>query len=1130
MNSRQFSRRPLALAVAALVVASGMFSESTYAIAPVFLDGVRQPAPEANVIGATHGQPVRYIVRFQELPLALYNDGLAKNPANAVSGIASIPNKTMKSGRVRLDVKSSQALAYVNYVKQQQTRHLSDIAAAIGQAPVVLHMMQHALNAAVLKLTAAQADKIAKLAGVVAVERDRPHQLATDIGPGFIGASSIWWGTPAGQDTLFANGFEATPGYRGDGMVIGDIDTGYNSMSPSFQATDSSGYTITNPLGSGNYIGQCNVANISRAGCNDKVIGVYDMINLTGGGTTFSVEDTQGHGSHTASTAAGDARMATLSGYTAPISGVAPHANLVIYYACSPDKTVACSSAATAGAADQAVADGIVDALNYSISGGDDPWNDATSLAFLAASDAGIFVAAAAGNTGASAPNQVPGTANHWEPWVATVAAGTHTGGPIGFQLSVNGAGAPGPIPLTPAASGTGLSAPATNEPIIVSPTYGTAGDACVAFGAGTFTGGLALLTYDGTCGTNTMAGRAITAGADYVLIVANTDGGFISGANKPKPVFTTGLTIGNALQAFASANSGTTGNISYPASRLPVQPDELADFSLLGPTKIDMIKPDLQAPGVSILAAVANDGSANGPNLVALYDGTSMATPHTTGSGALMLGLHPGWTPAEAKSALMMTAKEAGLTKADGSTPSDYFDRGSGRIQDFIASRAGLILNETGLNFANADPAFGGDVGALNIASMQASDCVTVSGATSSPSCAFTRKFRSTQDHAVTWTASFSGDVTATATPSSFPVGANANSQPIHIDVDATAYNADGAFHFGEMLLTPSDSSLTPLHLPMAIRVPPPAIAAAPSPLAIGIASPATSGSSTLTVSNIGGPTLNVSNTNDTTTAFAPYVLLDQASQGNFGDFSDYFLDFSEGIYVADDFQTSDPTTNLSKLVFPGFVTKGASLAGYAGNPVHFEIYADMAGTPVGNPETVAPSYVWNFVATIGTTAGLSVDGNTISIDLNAAGASATTLAPGRYWMVAYPETAYATGGWAQFESTSTFGYNAHVINPQGSFGIGTVWLDNTDPTNGDIYPGMAMHIEAMVPCGATWLSTSPGSLMLDGHLSAPVTVTADSTQFPGAASSASAYLCLDSNDAAHPVYVVPVTATVTP
>ena len=273
--------------------------------------------------------------------------------------------------------------------------------------------MHHALNAVVMVLTPQQANTVAKLPGVAAVERDRPIPLATDIGPGFIGAASVWFGASAGQDTLFAGGFDDAGGYRGDGIVIGDIDTGYNSESPSFSATDNRGYTISNPLGSGNYIGQCGVSGISLAGCNDKVIGVYDEIDLTSGASspTYSVEDTQGHGSHTASTAAGNYRSATLAGYTAPISGIAPHANLVVYYACSPDPTVQCSTAATSASVDQAVQDGIVDALNYSISGGGSPWNDSTSLAFLSAVDAGIFVAAAAGNTGTSVPVPVPGSA-----------------------------------------------------------------------------------------------------------------------------------------------------------------------------------------------------------------------------------------------------------------------------------------------------------------------------------------------------------------------------------------------------------------------------------------------------------------------------------------------------------------------------------------------------------------------------------------------------------------------------------------------------------------------------------------------------------------------------------------------
>src|SRR5678816_3664897 len=88
-------------------------------------------------------------------------------------------------------------------------------------------------------------------------------------------------------------------------------------------------------------------------------------------------------------------------------------------------------------AVEHAIQDGIVDALNYSVSGGADPWNEPVSLAFLSAASAGIFIAAAAGNTNASVPVAIPGSANHLEPWVTTVAASSHTGGPLVNALSL---------------------------------------------------------------------------------------------------------------------------------------------------------------------------------------------------------------------------------------------------------------------------------------------------------------------------------------------------------------------------------------------------------------------------------------------------------------------------------------------------------------------------------------------------------------------------------------------------------------------------------------------------------------------------------------------------------------------
>jgi len=1130
MTSRIIRLRPLASAVALITIA-GLATNASFAGSPVYIDDSGKLGSDSRFVAndiANTNKPARYIVRFEEQPLALYNGSAA---TRAVNGIGSIPYKKMPNGRQRLDVHSTQAQSYLSYLNDKHQQHLGDIATALGHAPTVKYHMKHALNAALLELSPADVAKVLKVPGVVAVERDRPHPLATDIGPGFIGAASVWWGTTASQDTIFANGFENTAGFRGDGMVIGDIDTGYNSMSPSFQATDAYGYTVQNPLGSGNFLGQCNVAGISLAGCNDKVIGVYDEIDLTNGsGGPYSVEDVQGHGSHTGSTAGGDGRSATLAGYTAPISGVAPHANLVIYYACSPDPAVQCSTAATSASVDQAVADGVVDALNYSISGGTDPWNDSTSLAFMAAADAGLFIAAAAGNTGASAPNQVPGTANHLEPWVVTVAAGTHTGGAIAPDLSITGPGTPPAnvqnIPLTEGSGDTPPTATITAA-MNLSPTFDNGNfppggnDACAAFPAGQFAGAIALVAR-GTCTFSTKVTNAVNAGAIAVIISDNRPEAPLTPSvpGATVPVYAVTQAQGTDLQTWLAANGNTApAVIPYPPVRQPTQPDVLAGFSLLGPATTPLIKPDVQAPGVNILAAIANDGTAGGPDLVALFNGTSMATPHTTGSGVLMMGLHTDWSPQEAKSALMMTALEAGLTKADATTPSDYFDRGSGRLQDFPASKAGLVLNETGLNFAAANPATGGDPSTLNIPSMQSNNCVTldITGTTSTNTCTFTRFFRTTQNHTVTWTAAFTG-VTATALPASLSVHAGANPQPIAVTVDATGYASDDAFHFGEMTLTPDDTSLPTLHLPIAVKILPPAIAVAPTSLDIKIPPPKTTKDGTLTVTNTGGPTLNVTNTNDNTTPSTKFVIIDQPSQGNNAYYATFFTDFGAGSYASDDFVVPGNGTNLSAIVVPGFST-GTPLSSLAGTPVHFQIYANAGGLPDGGPEGLGNAPVYSYDTTIGSP-GLDVTGDTISLDLVAAGATATNLPAGTYWLVVFVDMDFGTdGGFAQFVTTAGQGSTGAEFGPV--FGE-TNWAAITDA------PGFAMHIEEQVPCGAAWLSTAPSTLTLGGLLSGTVTVTADSTQFPvpGHGMTADAFLCIDSNDANNPVVAVPVHA----
>ncbi len=520
MKSRHLRLRPFALAIAGLVAATGL-SVNYPAIASVVID------ESGHGIGADttvvdHNVVAKYIVRFQELPLALY-DG-------SVPGLAGIPRTVEPGRRAHADTQSAQANSYVNYLASQQSQHLTDMSKALGRSVAAEHQMRYALNAAVVTLTGDEAKKVAQLSSVAGVERDENRQLMTDIGPGFIGAASVWWGAHAGQDTMFATSFETTQGYRGEGIVVADIDTGYNSNSPSFAGVDDSGFAFTNPLGSGNYLGLCNPSSAQQpstlytvpfAGCNDKVIGAYDFIDPypapipPAPATFYSAEDYQGHGSHTASTAAGNTRNGTIGAYSARISGVAPHANMVIYYACS---AAGCPTSATAGAVDQAIQDSVVDSLNFSISGGTNPWSDSTSLAFLSAADSGIFIAAAAGNTSTSVPNQLPGTANHFEPWVTTVAAANHSGGPLGYFLTASGAGAPAPIGMNTAPNSAQPSA-AIATTLTVSPNFAAAND-CAALPAGSATGKLLIMHFvSGPCGTNGLAIVAKTAGAAQVLL-----------------------------------------------------------------------------------------------------------------------------------------------------------------------------------------------------------------------------------------------------------------------------------------------------------------------------------------------------------------------------------------------------------------------------------------------------------------------------------------------------------------------------------------------------------------------------------------------------------------------------------
>ncbi|MBK8984913.1 MAG: choice-of-anchor J domain-containing protein [Chloroflexi bacterium] len=699
-----------------------------------------------------------YIVQFSEPSLASYTGGIAGLEATS-------PQAT---GARRLDANSPASKAYTDYLSQQHSAFAASAEQTLGRSIEVAFDYTAALNGVAVRVDHQEAARLAALPGVLAVYGDTLRELTTDVGPLHIGAPAVWNGdTGSGVAT------------RGEGVVIGVIDSGINSQHPAFAATDGDAYSHTNPYGAGVYNGWC-VANPSF--CNSKLIAAYGL-NPVGG----SPEDLDGHGSHTASTSGGNRHDAIFdvgtSSYDISIQGVAPRANIVAYKVCNPS----CPGTASVAAVNSAIANDQVDVLNYSISGSDSPWNDPVDIAFLDASNAGIFVSASAGNAGPGAS-----TVAKTGPWNAAVAAST-INRVVANTLDVTGPTTPAALQGLAAVPGEFTSIPTdVTGPIRYDPANN---DGCTAFAPGYFNGALALIQRGG-CTFLVKVTNAANAGATGVVVFNSVGGPPISmggGLTGTPPAFMLTLDGGIALRDYIIANPTATARVNAATSYLVdnAWEDIVAGFSSRGPSQFELLKPDYIAPGVNILAAVAADGA----NVVqyGFYQGTSMSSPHGAGAAALMVALQPTWSPTEIKSA-MATSAVGGLTKEDGVTPADPFDVGSGLLDLSLASTSGLVFNETGANYLAANPAIGGDPKTLNQPSVVNYNCAT--------NCTWTRTAKSVLPFSATYTATVSGPagLNITVTPSTFTIAPGAE-QVLTISAEVSALPVN-VFAFGSIAL----------------------------------------------------------------------------------------------------------------------------------------------------------------------------------------------------------------------------------------------------------------------------------------------------------------------------------------
>ena len=667
-HGRTMNRRFLALFGSVLLLAA-MLPASVAAAAPTAPD--TQFTKDGN-----------YIVQMEDLPVVAYTGGVKGLKATAP-----------KAGQ-KIDPLGAKVIDYTKYLK---TKHAKVLAKTGGKK---LYDYVYSFNGYAAKMTAAQANAAAKTAGVVAVSPQEIRTADTSDTPGFLGldASGGLWEKLGGA------------GSAGDGVIIGIIDTGIWPESLSFADRVLNNEPSFAPSARlafqqiPGWHGKCTPGEAFNASmCNQKLIGAQWFNAGFGGNAGInkdypwefnSARDYGGHGSHTASTAGGNANVPVTgpASMFGRISGIAPHARIAAYKALWEVEPGVGSGTTPdlIAAIDQAVRDG-VDVINYSISGSLTNFADPVEISFLFAARAGIFVAQSAGNSGPATS-----TVAHPSPWTTTVAAGTHDRAVSGSVTLGNGA------TYTGASVATASAGPA---PLIDSTAAGVAGadGALVALCyAAVDNGGAPVLDPAKVAGKIVVCDRggnarvnkslAVQEAGGIGMVLVNVSSNSLNADFHFVPTVHLQDTDRAAVKAYA-ATSGATATINEAVIDYAAPAPYTADFSSRGPLLAgggDLLKPDVIAPGQDILAAVAPPG--NSGRDFDLYSGTSMSSPHVAGLAALFKDLYPTWSPMAIKSALMTSAYD--VLDGPNTDPLVIFRQGAGHVQPNEAMNPGLVFN----------------------------------------------------------------------------------------------------------------------------------------------------------------------------------------------------------------------------------------------------------------------------------------------------------------------------------------------------------------------------------------------------------------------------------------------------
>lgn len=629
--------------------------------------------------------------------------------------------------RVRLDRNSSALQAYTARLAEAQDK----VIARAGADTELIYRYSFGLNGFAARMHPAEAHKLESLPDVLHVWEDEVRPLATNYSVEFL--------------ELFdaERGLRGAPGLDGEDIVIGIIDSGITPGHPAlldsrpadrpslcegdwaensllgkwlcrrFDKRDD--VVLFEPLDGWN--GACvGGEQFEDTDCNNKLIGARWFIDgaEAGGpiddGEVRSALDVDGHGTHTATTAAGNKVRASIFGtYIDRIEGIAPRARIAAYKACwlrPGDLRASCNTSDLANAIDAAVADG-VDVINYSVGSSLLRITAPDDLALMAATKAGIVSVVAAGNEG---PNLATIGSPAGGPWVITAAASTRDGESseeaieIEAPASIAGLIAAREANFTPQLDEVGpvdgeLELADDEDDTLEDGGAGTTSDACEPLVNDADMSGKIALIQRGGCDFDVKIAHAADAGAVAALvyniagepIVMNGESGL-----SDIPAMMIGQADGNLV--LAEFDDGNAVSVRLEKGLLLTEAElgnKMAVFSARGPGPVnDILKPDVTAPGVNILAGFSPDAANAAPGENYGYlSGTSMSTPHVAGVAALLRQAHPDWSPSAIKSALMTTARQD-ITADDGETAAHPFDFGAGHIVPNDALDPGLVYD----------------------------------------------------------------------------------------------------------------------------------------------------------------------------------------------------------------------------------------------------------------------------------------------------------------------------------------------------------------------------------------------------------------------------------------------------